>query len=197
MLCYKVASEVATMKKVFLGLSSALFVVGSVMGMESNEELSRSTIGRFNSMPALSKTLEVKLPQRRSSDPITRHERDEATKRAIGKWAHLVPKETQDEANVTKKVNDALEEVVIHAGLLERKAAMITLVELICVPVNRSYANYAHMVFADALPDCDDEERNKFGGMLAGIAGSKGGTASLFWSWYTKGYFDSTPLEAE
>lgn len=112
---------------------------------------------------------------------------------AINKWAHLVP----DDATTTQ-VNETLQEVIIHMGSPERKHKMEALVELICNPDNRStYANYVHMVFIDALSGRDDEEENKFGGMLAGIAGCKGGTASLFWNWYAKGYFDSMPLEAE
>ena len=113
---------------------------------------------------------------------------------AISKWAHLVPKN-----DVTEQVNKTLQETVICIGSSEFKHKMEKLVDFVCNSDNRNtYANYVHMVFVDALPYCGNEERNKFGGMLAGIANSKGGTSSLFWDWYDKGYFNSyLPLITE
>lgn len=180
------------MKKMLLGLSAVLFTASGVMGMEQhqesalgvdNEKISTSPIKRSDSFSARSKTPEVRLPHRRSSE------------RAIGKWAHLVPKETQDEANVTKKVNDALEEVVTHVDLSERKEKMKHLVELICNPAyNPAYANYSHMVFVTALPDCSDEECYKYSRMLGTIAEDSlsGGQlkAKRYWDEYSAGYYD-------
>lgn len=120
---------------------------------------------------------------RPSSAPVTKNEMQEA----INKWSHLVPNNA-----TTVRINKTLQEVITHIESPESKQKMEALVELICNPGYRStYANYVHMVFIDALPDSNDEERNKFGGMLAGIANSRGGTSSLFWDWYAKGYFDS------
>lgn len=147
-------------------------------------------MNRAKSEPSLHISMDIQTETGRpSSAPVTTWEIQEA----ISKWAHLVP-----ENATTTQVNETLQEAIIHMESPERKHKMEALVELICNPDNRStYANYVHMVFIDALPDCGDEEKNKFGGMLAGIANSSGGTASLFWDWYAKGYFDSTPLEAE
>jgi hypothetical protein len=165
------------MKKMFLGLSSALFIVGSVMGMHKERSKSVPPIGV--------KRFEI-IRSRADSAPVTGRE----IQTAINKWSHLVPQNV-----TTTQVNNALREVVTSDM---RKEKMAPLVELICNPANdRAYANYAHMVFVSAIPDCSDEERNKFGGMLAAIASSRGGTSSLFWDWYANGYFDSIPLEVE
>jgi hypothetical protein len=180
------------MKKMFLGLGSALLVIGSVMGMNDRDEISHVT--RSKSLPNIRSELFQKNRhiQRSNSAPVTNRE----IQAVINKWSYLVPKETQDGTNVTRKVNDALEEVVVHTELPERIGKMKILVTLICNPANdRAYANYAHMVFVSAIPDCDDEERNKLGGMLATIASRRdggGGTdSSIYWEHYSKGYYNT------
>lgn len=166
-------------KFVFSSCLALVLFYGDCWGME-----------RAKSEPSLRASMDHTETIRPSSTPVTAREIQEA----ISKWAHLVP-----ENATTTQVNKALQEAIIHIESAPGcRHEMEVLVELICSPDDRSiYANYVHMVFVSALPDCNDEERNKFGGMLAGIAGSKGGTASLFWNWYAKGYFDSVPSEVE
>lgn len=121
---------------------------------------------------------------RPSSAPVTGDE----VKAAIDKWSHLVP---NDESK--KKVDALIPQV------LKGRQKMEQLVALICSPSNSSkLANYAHMVFVMVFPDCCDEQRNKFGGMLASIASDRsggGGTQEdLYWSEYDSGGYDPCPL---
>lgn len=107
------------------------------------------------------------------------------TKDAINMWSHLVPS-----GEVKAEIDDLIPQV------LERRQKMERLVEILCDRSNSSqFANYAHMVFVAVFPDCSDEERNKFGGMLSTIAShrsSGGGTqVDVYWTWYKDGCFDT------
>lgn len=111
------------------------------------------------------------------------------TKDAINMWSHLVPS-----GEVKAEIDDLIPQV------LERRQKMERLVEILCDRSNSSqFANYAHMVFVMVFPDCCDEERNKLGGMLAGIAsfrGSGGGLdAADYLNDYYNGGYDSYPPE--
>ncbi|MDR0632344.1 MAG: hypothetical protein LBF54_03865 [Holosporaceae bacterium] len=114
---------------------------------------------------------------------------------AFEMWSHLIPAETADERRVLDDVNAALRELATSTSSQpDYRGKMETLVNLICNPEhNRAYANYAHMVFADALFVWGDEESGKYGGMLASIASCGCADPGWYWQGYKNGYYNRCP----
>ncbi len=108
---------------------------------------------------------------------------------ATRKWTHLV-----SDGDVKSEID------VLIPQILGSRQKMEELVALICNPSNDGkFANYAHMVFTTAFPDCNNEERNKLGGMLAAISSDKcgggGANPSTYWSDYDSGCFSAFTMD--
>jgi hypothetical protein len=169
------------MKKIFLGLGSALFIVGSVIGMDDRDETSHVT--RSRSAPDIRTKLTERSTQisRSNSAPLTAPK----VLAAISKWSHLV------HAGETKKHVERLVPQV-----LANERAMPELVSLICnSEIGKEYAHYAKMLYFDidfGERNADDDH-HKYGKMLSAITGdrNRGYTnQDIYWNEYTKGYYN-------
>jgi hypothetical protein len=154
------------MKKIFLGLSSVLFIVSSVMGMhrERSKSLPPPAVGTFEKNHQISRAKSV---------PVTNSE----IEAAISKWSHLIP-----DSEVRNEINGLF-------PFLKNQEKKEELVELLCHHREEKYALYASAVFADG---CINDEINAwFGGMLACIAYAICETnPSVFWQFHHDGYFE-------
>lgn len=185
------------MKKILLGLSSVLLIVGSTMGMDGKVERALRRTKSEHSLHTKTTELSEGVTQRPRADtlPVTKIE----IKESMEKYAHLIPAGTEK----TISVNNTLRKAIIHAGLTNNPDGLKDLVRLICdSTTDYFYANYAYMVFITALRNCFSEVISKLSGMLATIANAKssGGGAhpNLYWDWYSKGYFNKQlPTETD
>jgi hypothetical protein len=163
------------MKKIFLGLSSALFVIGSVIGMDGRSETPRMT--RSKSLPNIeTELIEGSVQISRShSEPVTENE----IQAAITRWSHLVPDD------------DVKREINLLLPFLGEKGTKEKLVELLCSNSNEEYAHYASNVVADIFID-ECEDTDKFGRMLDHIScDSIPRQPSVYWEFYRKEYYSN------
>ena len=174
------------MRKIFLGLSSVLFAVGSVIGMDGRSETLRITRSKSaDNVRSIESSKETLQRQRSNSAPVTARE----TLKVISRWAHLVPD------GETKKRIDALIPTALSDG-----QHMNELISLVCTSENTEYASYASLSFVDFFEKDESDESCKYGGMLDHIrsrrmaSGGKAVEPSLFLHYYDSGYYNPEEL---